>query len=223
MTFAACAKRPELPWIAEPQDTLGYPRRVMARVCATCPVLPECDQFASRSTVTAGFWAGRSRNERERLPWPDMAPASTIRPAASQPASTAGAAANVATVLAPQLRAAAAQHTTGQDAHGRVEDHANRPARGAGQPHDHDAPPNWQNTVARRVPSPARANGRSPSLVQLAAAVHEALYRYETAVRAQRGVSGCRVALYAAVEDLYRYAKTRASDKPASPRRQGVA
>jgi len=61
------------------------------------------------------------------------------------------------------------------------------------------------------------------SLSQLAAAVHNALYRYETAVSARRGVSGCRVALYAAVEELYRHAKSRTSDNEHLRAGRGVA
>ena len=73
MQQAACADSPELPWIEEHKQTRGYPRRVMAGICAQCPVLTECDQYASTSTVQAGFWAGRARTAQDngRGRWPD--------------------------------------------------------------------------------------------------------------------------------------------------------
>lgn len=73
MQQAACADCPELPWIEEHKQTRGYPRRVMAGFCAQCPVLTECDQYASTSTVQAGFWAGRARTAQDngRGRWPN--------------------------------------------------------------------------------------------------------------------------------------------------------
>ena len=54
MQQAACADSPELPWIEEHKQTRGYPRRVMAGICAQCPVLTECDQYASTSRYRPG-------------------------------------------------------------------------------------------------------------------------------------------------------------------------
>lgn len=61
MRGAACA-RPEnqdLPWVAE--DASPLPRALMARVCASCPVLATCALEVVTTPTTAGFWAGRDR------------------------------------------------------------------------------------------------------------------------------------------------------------------
>lgn len=61
MRGAACA-RPEnqdLPWIAEDASPLA--RALMARVCASCPVLATCALEVATTPTTAGFWAGRDR------------------------------------------------------------------------------------------------------------------------------------------------------------------
>jgi hypothetical protein len=60
---AACA-RPEnqdLPWIAEDASPLA--RALMARVCASCPVLTTCALEAATTDTTAGFWAGHDRTQ----------------------------------------------------------------------------------------------------------------------------------------------------------------
>lgn len=61
MRQAACADSPQLPWTDEHEDTRGYPRRVMAGICRDCPVLADCDQYATSTHQAAGFWAGRPR------------------------------------------------------------------------------------------------------------------------------------------------------------------
>jgi hypothetical protein len=61
MRGAACA-RPEnqdLPWITEDASPLA--RALMARVCASCPVLVTCALEVATSETTAGFWAGHDR------------------------------------------------------------------------------------------------------------------------------------------------------------------
>jgi hypothetical protein len=60
---AACA-RPEnqdLPWVAEDASPLA--RALMARVCASCPVLATCALEVATTPTTAGFWAGRDRTQ----------------------------------------------------------------------------------------------------------------------------------------------------------------
>jgi hypothetical protein len=61
MRRAACA-RPEnqdLPWITEDASPLA--RALMARVCASCPILATCALEVATTETTAGFWAGRDR------------------------------------------------------------------------------------------------------------------------------------------------------------------
>lgn len=63
MLGASCA-RPEnqdLPWIAENASPLA--RALMARVCASCPVLATCALEVATTETTGGFWAGRDRTE----------------------------------------------------------------------------------------------------------------------------------------------------------------
>jgi hypothetical protein len=61
MEHAACLDRTDLPWIV---DRPGASERLeMAAVCASCPVLAECQGFAIRARVTAGFWAGAARGD----------------------------------------------------------------------------------------------------------------------------------------------------------------
>ena len=61
MRRVACA-RPEnqdLPWIAEDASPLA--RALMARVCASCPILATCALEVATTDTTAGFWAGHDR------------------------------------------------------------------------------------------------------------------------------------------------------------------
>lgn len=63
MRRAACA-RPEnqdLPWIAEDASPLA--RALMARVCASCPILATCALEVATTETTGGFWAGRDRTQ----------------------------------------------------------------------------------------------------------------------------------------------------------------
>lgn len=65
MTGAACATRPDLPWVADDAPT-GVIQR-MADACRGCPVVAACDAFVNMMVGTAlevggGFWAGKCRN-----------------------------------------------------------------------------------------------------------------------------------------------------------------
>jgi len=62
MADAACAQIPGLPWIESPRRVPDLVVALMGEVCAGCPVLDRCAAFVEEAHVTAGFWAGRSRN-----------------------------------------------------------------------------------------------------------------------------------------------------------------
>lgn len=61
MNQAACAARPDLAWLAEPEDVGFGEETAMAMVCARCPVQYACEDYTSRAAVTGGFWAGHHR------------------------------------------------------------------------------------------------------------------------------------------------------------------
>ncbi|WP_371862881.1 WhiB family transcriptional regulator [Cellulomonas aerilata] len=63
MRHGACLARTDLPWTADAHQTSSPKRRAMAAVCADCPVLTRCAEFASRARMTGGFWAGTARDE----------------------------------------------------------------------------------------------------------------------------------------------------------------
>ncbi len=73
---AACAARPELPWIAEPADLTAWDTVTMAAVCADCPVLAECAAYTTQAAPTAGWWAGTHRDPNYASPEiaPDWVP-----------------------------------------------------------------------------------------------------------------------------------------------------
>lgn len=64
MKDAACTEVPGLPWT----ENLGRVPRVlvelMAATCRSCPVLARCEEFVDEGRITAGWWAGASRNDR---------------------------------------------------------------------------------------------------------------------------------------------------------------
>jgi len=62
---AACAQFPALPWIERPGRVPQPARELMEKVCSACPVLVACEDFTHRAHITAGFWAGASRNHLE--------------------------------------------------------------------------------------------------------------------------------------------------------------
>ena len=59
----ACLPHTDLPWAVNAEDATEAELLQMAAICATCPVLTECDEYADAARVTAGFWAGRVRND----------------------------------------------------------------------------------------------------------------------------------------------------------------
>ena len=63
MRHGACLARTDLPWTADGDRTTSIERLEMAAVCADCPVLTRCSDFAARARMTGGFWAGTARDE----------------------------------------------------------------------------------------------------------------------------------------------------------------
>ncbi len=63
MAHRACLPRTDLPWTADGHQTTSIERLEMAAVCAGCPVLTRCSDFAARAQVTGGFWARAARDE----------------------------------------------------------------------------------------------------------------------------------------------------------------
>ena len=61
MDHAACADRPDLGWINEPEDVGLGEESTMAVVCSRCPVVADCEQYVAEAEVTGGFWAGHHR------------------------------------------------------------------------------------------------------------------------------------------------------------------
>ncbi len=66
MRDGACLTRVDLPWTGDSHQLRRADRLTMAAVCAGCPVLASCDRFAAQAHVTAGFWAGRARDDTKR-------------------------------------------------------------------------------------------------------------------------------------------------------------
>lgn len=58
---ALCQTYPDLPWILDPEDVTPVEVGCMEVVCAGCPVVFECGDYADCEGVTSGFWAGRDR------------------------------------------------------------------------------------------------------------------------------------------------------------------
>ncbi|MGL5863887.1 MAG: WhiB family transcriptional regulator [Phycicoccus sp.] len=63
---AACASRPDLPWIDDVHRVDADARAAMAGVCAACPVAAQCGTFADHTEANAGWWAGTHREEHCR-------------------------------------------------------------------------------------------------------------------------------------------------------------
>src|SRR5690349_15507674 len=62
MADATCARVPMLPWIEDRRRVPKVVLEVMAGVCLRCPVWERCNGFVDEAEITAGFWAGVSRN-----------------------------------------------------------------------------------------------------------------------------------------------------------------
>ena len=63
MRRAACVLRTDLPWTLDGTRMSWADRLTMAGVCASCPVLGRCTDYAMRARVTGGYWAGMVRDE----------------------------------------------------------------------------------------------------------------------------------------------------------------
>lgn len=61
LASARCATRPDLPWTADAADVTADEASRMHELCQACPVVQECATSADEWRVTAGWWAGRSR------------------------------------------------------------------------------------------------------------------------------------------------------------------
>ncbi len=84
MRDGACVTRADLPWTADTHQLRAADHFAMAAVCAGCPVLAACDRFAAQAHVSAGFWAGRVRDETGRT----ATVRGTTSPAASEQPDT---------------------------------------------------------------------------------------------------------------------------------------
>ena len=61
---ALCQRYPDLPWVWDPDRVTTVDTACMGVVCAACPVVFECGDYADCEDVTSGFWAGRDRTPR---------------------------------------------------------------------------------------------------------------------------------------------------------------
>ena len=64
MVDASCARFWGMPW-TETGRVPALMAELMAETCAACPVLEVCERFVQDAEITAGWWAGSSRNDRE--------------------------------------------------------------------------------------------------------------------------------------------------------------
>jgi len=66
MAEATCRRRATLPWLEDrPERVSPLNLRRMAAACASCPVFDFCEAFVDEAGVTAGFWAGKVRQDEE--------------------------------------------------------------------------------------------------------------------------------------------------------------
>ena len=61
MADAACAHRPHLGWIKDPDQVDLAEECTMAVICLRCPVLGDCAAYVDAAGITGGFWAGHHR------------------------------------------------------------------------------------------------------------------------------------------------------------------
>lgn len=225
MQQAACADSAELPWIEEHKDTRGYPRRVMAGICAQCPVLTECDQYASTSTVQAGFWAGRARTAQDngRGRWPDEL--ITATPVEGSEESPALARRRLGPPVSQPAPVPVVAPATNADSFAPGPRRPHEPTTGSSRP---GPAPGSPTPITRPLRgSRLRVGGdrmdRDRALGRLSAVVHAALQQYEHSLRLRpSGVPGrpgspARLQLYVAAEDLYQAAR-RLTDEPTQAR-----
>lgn len=62
MEAAACATRPDLGWLHDADAIPAVVVDVMAELCSSCPVRPECEQYVVDQGICGGFWVGRDRS-----------------------------------------------------------------------------------------------------------------------------------------------------------------
>ncbi|WP_286958652.1 hypothetical protein [Arsenicicoccus sp. UBA7492] len=62
MRGAACAARPELPWLTDTTNLSAWDAETMRTVCDSCPVLLDCLAAVDDLDVTGGWWAGQDRD-----------------------------------------------------------------------------------------------------------------------------------------------------------------
>lgn len=58
---ALCQSYPDFPWISDADRVTPVETVLMETVCAACPVVFECGDYADCEGVVSGFWAGRDR------------------------------------------------------------------------------------------------------------------------------------------------------------------
>jgi WhiB family redox-sensing transcriptional regulator len=63
MTRGKCREMP--PSVFFPSDGLGV--QAAQRICATCPVIDDCLEYALANRIDHGVWGGRSERERRRI------------------------------------------------------------------------------------------------------------------------------------------------------------
>lgn len=61
MRHSLCIEAPGLPW-TEHRHVPSVPSDLMRFLCSQCPVQLECTIFTRDAEITAGFWAGTTRN-----------------------------------------------------------------------------------------------------------------------------------------------------------------
>lgn len=62
MADALCARFWGMPWTESRIPALMA--ELMTETCAACPVRDACERFVQDAEITAGWWAGASRNDR---------------------------------------------------------------------------------------------------------------------------------------------------------------
>ena len=73
MADAACARFWGMPW-TESGRIPALMVELMAETCAACPVRDACEWFVQDAEITAGWWAGASRNDRHLGDYAPSAP-----------------------------------------------------------------------------------------------------------------------------------------------------